>query len=98
MKGDDSAESESPVDSSSPFPFSLSPHHPRHNVSSYNNDLSNRKLAYNQTQLSRQIDELRATVEAQGIMVQRLLDVMEGRGAVVGSGSGRCKGKDVDRS
>lgn len=41
-------------------------------------DLSNRKLAQNQTELSRQISELRSTVEVQGLMLQRLLDALEG--------------------
>ncbi|KAF9464059.1 hypothetical protein BDZ94DRAFT_1257446 [Collybia nuda] len=41
-------------------------------------DLSNRKLAQNQTELSRQISELRSTVEAQGLMLQRLLNALEG--------------------
>ncbi len=40
-------------------------------------DLSNRKLAQNQTELSRQIEQLSATVEAQGAMIQRLLQVMD---------------------
>lgn len=41
------------------------------------NDLSNRKLAQNQTELSRQISELRATVEGQGLMLQHLIDALE---------------------
>jgi potassium voltage-gated channel Shal-related subfamily D protein 2 len=40
-------------------------------------DLSNFKLAENQTELSKQISELRTTVEEQGIMLQRLLDAVE---------------------
>ncbi|KAK0457996.1 uncharacterized protein EV420DRAFT_1748335 [Desarmillaria tabescens] len=45
--------------------------------SSKKKDLSNRKLAQNQTELSRQIEQLSATVEAQGAMIQRLLQVMD---------------------
>lgn len=47
-------------------------------------DLSNLKLAQNQTELSRQIETLSSTVEAQGVMIQRLLDIID-------------KGKDRDR-
>ena len=54
-------------------------------------DLSNRKLAQNQTELSRQIDELRSTVEAQGAMLSRLLEVLE-------ESKSLYKGKGVDRS
>ncbi|ESK92115.1 voltage-gatedpotassiumchannel [Moniliophthora roreri MCA 2997] len=42
-------------------------------------DLSNRKLAQNQTELSKQISELRDTVEMQGEMIKRLLEVLETR-------------------
>ncbi|KAF8192084.1 hypothetical protein BJ912DRAFT_1142217 [Pholiota molesta] len=41
-------------------------------------DLSNMKLAQNQTELSRQIEELAATVEAQGALMARLLERLEG--------------------
>ena len=34
------------------------------------------KLAQNQTELSKQIDDLRVTVEIQGRMLQRLLDIL----------------------
>lgn len=40
-------------------------------------DLSNLKLAQNQTELSRQIAELRSTVEAQGQIMKRLLEAVE---------------------
>jgi hypothetical protein len=40
-------------------------------------DLTNLKLAQNQTELSTQIAELRATVEAQGLMMKRLLENLE---------------------
>jgi len=40
-------------------------------------DLSNFKLAENQTELSKQISELRTTVEEQGILLRRLLDAVE---------------------
>lgn len=44
-----------------------------------NRDLSNLKLAQNQSELSRQISDLRATVEAQGGMIEKLLDVLEAK-------------------
>lgn len=50
---------------------------PGRNGSSRVSDLSNRKLAQNQTELSRQITELRATVEAQGQMLERLVTALE---------------------
>ncbi|KAF7338037.1 Potassium voltage-gated channel subfamily B member 2 [Mycena venus] len=43
-------------------------------------DLSNRKLAHNQTELSKQIAELRGVVEAQGQLIARLVTAMEGKG------------------
>ncbi|KAI6030617.1 hypothetical protein F5J12DRAFT_801813 [Pisolithus orientalis] len=42
-------------------------------------DLSNRKLAQNQTELSRQISELRMTVELQSQMMKQLLTILEGQ-------------------
>jgi len=39
-------------------------------------DLSNMKLAQNQTELSKQIEDLAATVEIQGKMLQRLLGIL----------------------
>jgi len=50
-------------------------------------DLTNRKLAKNQTELSRQISELRVTVDTQERMLQQLLEALEGL----------LKGKGVDR-
>ena len=50
-------------------------------------DLLNLKLTQNQTELSRQIEELAATVEVQGKMLRRLLgklDFLVGVGADVG--------------
>jgi hypothetical protein len=44
-------------------------------------DLSNRKLARNQTELSRQIAELKGTVEAQGEMLRILLERLTPEGA-----------------
>jgi potassium voltage-gated channel Shal-related subfamily D protein 2 len=41
-------------------------------------DLSNLKLAQNQTELSKQISDLRDTVEAQGVLIGRLLEALEG--------------------
>ncbi|KAJ7256551.1 hypothetical protein B0H12DRAFT_1112556 [Mycena haematopus] len=43
-------------------------------------DLSNRKLAHNQTELSKQITELRGVVEAQGQLITRLVTALEGKG------------------
>jgi hypothetical protein len=48
-------------------------------------DLTNRKLAQNQTELSQQITELRVTVETQGRMIEKLLEALS-------------KGKGVDRT
>jgi potassium voltage-gated channel Shal-related subfamily D protein 2 len=42
-------------------------------------DLSNFKLAQNQTELSKQIEELKTTVLKQGQMMSRLLEVLDGR-------------------
>ncbi|EKM79679.1 hypothetical protein AGABI1DRAFT_59386 [Agaricus bisporus var. burnettii JB137-S8] len=42
-----------------------------------NGDLSNLKLAQNQTELSRQISELAATVEVQGRLLKRLVTVLD---------------------
>ena len=42
-------------------------------------DLSNFKLAQNQTELSHQIEDLKATVELQGKVLTRLLVALEGR-------------------
>ncbi|KAF7363737.1 Potassium voltage-gated channel subfamily D member 3 [Mycena sanguinolenta] len=43
-------------------------------------DLSNRKLAHNQTELSKQISDLRGIVEAQGQLITRLVTALEGKG------------------
>ena len=40
-------------------------------------DLSNMKLAQNQTELSRQIEELAGTVEVQGRLLRRLLEKLD---------------------
>ncbi|KIM65843.1 hypothetical protein SCLCIDRAFT_1211848 [Scleroderma citrinum Foug A] len=42
-------------------------------------DLSNRKLAQNQTELSQQISELRVAVEQQGQVIRELLAILEGK-------------------
>ncbi|KAG8214300.1 voltage-gated potassium channel [Butyriboletus roseoflavus] len=62
-------------------------------------DLSNRKLAQNQTELSRQISELRSAVEVQGEMIRRLVGMLEsgtGHGIdgvmAIGTGVGREMG------
>jgi potassium voltage-gated channel Shal-related subfamily D protein 2 len=54
-------------------------------TSSVPKDLTNRKLAQNQTELSQQITELRVTVETQGRMIEKLLEALS-------------KGKGVDRT
>ncbi|CAK5277657.1 unnamed protein product [Mycena citricolor] len=43
-------------------------------------DLSNRKLAHNQLELSQQITELKSMVEAQGRLLNRLSSALEGKG------------------
>lgn len=62
-------------------------------------DLSNRKLAQNQTELSRQILELRSAVEVQGEMIRRLVGMLEGGAGhdmdgvmAIGTGVGREMG------
>ncbi|KAG2753176.1 voltage-gated potassium channel [Suillus brevipes Sb2] len=50
-------------------------------------DLSNRKLAQNQTELSQQISELRVTVEIQGEMIRELLGYLR----VEGTGKGKLR-------
>jgi len=42
-------------------------------------DLSNFKLAQNQTELSKQIEDLKATVVMQGKMMHRLLEMLDGK-------------------
>lgn len=42
-------------------------------------DLSNFKLAQNQAELSKQIDTLKAVMEMQGKVMDRLLEAVEGR-------------------
>ncbi|KDQ50541.1 hypothetical protein JAAARDRAFT_74182 [Jaapia argillacea MUCL 33604] len=62
-------------------------------------DLTNRKLAHNQAELSRQITDLRMTVEAQGEAVRRLLDALQSDGLGVGGGvNGKGKTRDVRTS
>ncbi|KAJ7510176.1 hypothetical protein B0H11DRAFT_2269644 [Mycena galericulata] len=53
-------------------------------------DLSNRKLAHNQTELSKQIAELRGVVEAQGQLITRLVSTLEGKG--------KARAQDVEYS
>ncbi|KAF8074171.1 hypothetical protein FPV67DRAFT_791341 [Lyophyllum atratum] len=76
-------EADSPVESYFPTTPFLHTHHQRPN------DLSNLKLAQNQTELSRQISELRATVDVQGRLMQQLLEALQERTG---------KGKEVDSS
>ncbi|KAF9222858.1 voltage-gated potassium channel [Gyrodon lividus] len=68
------------------FQFQLDPQAPPR-------DLSNRKLAQNQTELSQQISELRVAVEMQGQMIGRLLTALEGRTGM-GDGNGKGKGRE----
>ncbi|KZT27481.1 voltage-gated potassium channel [Neolentinus lepideus HHB14362 ss-1] len=49
-------------------------------------DLTNRKLAQNQAELSRQITELRTAMETQGETLRTLLEIVEGKQRVDGSG------------
>jgi len=89
LQRDEGHEIESPTDSSFPFPYPYPP--TPVGAGTQSTDLSNRKLAQNQTELSSQIDELRATVEVQGQMLQRLLNVLEETKTM-------SKGKRVDRT
>ncbi|KAF9264095.1 voltage-gated potassium channel [Marasmius fiardii PR-910] len=52
-------------------------HHRHSPLLNRERDLSNLKLAKNQTELSKQISELRDTVELQGEMIKRLLEALE---------------------
>ncbi|KAJ8592075.1 voltage-gated potassium channel [Rhizopogon salebrosus TDB-379] len=56
-------------------------------------DLSNRKLAQNQTELSQQISELRVTVEMQGEMIRELLGYLYGEEGAKGK-----RRENVDRN
>ncbi|KAJ7709548.1 hypothetical protein B0H17DRAFT_1028305 [Mycena rosella] len=60
-----------------------------HTSSTAASDLSNRKLAHNQTELSKQIAELRGVVEGQGQMIARLVAALEGKG------KGKARVQDV---
>jgi len=59
-------------------------------------DLSNMKLAMNQTELSRQISELREIVEVQGKVIGRLVEVLERFGVkdVGGGGDAQVGAKE----
>lgn len=64
-------------------------------------DLSNLKLAQNQTELSRQIEELAGTVEAQGKLLMRLLEKLDASSGSASSsgdvgGGVRVLGSKVD--
>ena len=52
----------------------------RTDIQSQARDLSNRKLAQNQTELSRQIHSLATTVEQQGMLLRRLLKNVDPQG------------------
>jgi len=63
-------------------------------------DLSNLKLAQNQTELSRQIADLMGAVEGQGKLLRRIMRVLEEEGRIgvgvdgsEGGGEGEGKGK-----
>lgn len=64
------------------------PHTPYSGKTPRASDLSNRKLAHNQTELSRQITELCSAVEIQSHLLERILHALDDRTA---------KGKLVDR-
>ncbi|KAF7311357.1 Potassium voltage-gated channel subfamily B member 2 [Mycena kentingensis (nom. inval.)] len=68
------SEPESPVEPFLPFASRTS------SSGNGSGDLSNRKLAQNQTELSRQITELKSVVEAQGAIIARLASALEGKG------------------
>ncbi|KAF9473491.1 voltage-gated potassium channel [Pholiota conissans] len=51
-------------------------------------DLSNMKLAQNQTELSRQIEDLASTVEIQGRLLERLLEKLDGGRTTSGAPGG----------
>ncbi|KAG1732457.1 uncharacterized protein EDB91DRAFT_1058049 [Suillus paluster] len=59
-------------------------------------DLSNRKLAQNQTELSQQISELRATVEMQGEMIRELLGYLHAEGKAKGKRRENAVGNAVN--
>ncbi|KAF7978650.1 hypothetical protein HWV62_45162 [Athelia sp. TMB] len=46
-------------------------------------DLSNLKLAENQMELSLQIEDLKSTVDAQRVLMERLLQMLESRGGAI---------------
>jgi potassium voltage-gated channel Shal-related subfamily D protein 2 len=52
-------------------------HTSRADIQSQSRDLSNRKLAQNQTELSRQIHGLATTIEQQGKLLRKLLKNIE---------------------
>lgn len=56
-------------------------------------DLSNLKLAQNQTELSRQIEDLADTVDAQGKLLVRLLERLDGGGLSTGVGPGSASAR-----
>ena len=64
-------------------------------------DLSNMKLAQNQTELSRQIEELAGTVDAQGRLLARLLERLDAGGpasARAGELSPRVRRRSTDKN
>ncbi|KAJ7219590.1 hypothetical protein GGX14DRAFT_355754, partial [Mycena pura] len=70
-----------PMSPTSPLARRRDPFFPlRHHQDGRAADLSNRKLAHNQTELSKQILELRSIVEAQGKLIARLVAVLDGKG------------------
>ncbi|KAF5377877.1 hypothetical protein D9615_006821 [Tricholomella constricta] len=90
QRNQDRNEAESPIETSFPTTPFLHSHIPGVYYQRPS-DLTNRKLAQNQTELSHQISELRSTVEAQGQMLQQLLDALQVQGIA-------SKGKEADRS
>jgi uncharacterized coiled-coil protein SlyX len=59
-------------------------------------DLSNMKLAQNQTELSRQIEELAGTVEVQGRLLRRLLEKLDASSGSSGGEVGALVDSKVD--
>ncbi|KAJ7438452.1 hypothetical protein FB451DRAFT_1448034 [Mycena latifolia] len=75
----DSPHSE-PQSPSSPFMRRRDPIFSSHATTTPASDLSNRKLAHNQMELSKQISELRGVIETQGHLIARLATALEGKG------------------
>ncbi|KAF5344443.1 hypothetical protein D9756_011287 [Leucocoprinus leucothites] len=103
--GEDDADEEdqvhSPPNDPMPLLYPLSSHTTQFHSPSPNSglrDLSNMKLAQNQTELSKQIVDLNATVEMQGKLLRRLIRILDAEGSEEEGGSdlsGLGKGKQA---